>query len=125
KVSTSASSLPRRENPEAGIGKRATRAVAIMAVVSIFSKFLAFFAQLALGKLLNPKDFGLFGLATSAVAVVGIVGRAGVREVLIARAKRLRLWATAALTLSLTTSLVGWGLICAVSPLIARMYKNP
>lgn len=97
-----------------------------MTFMGVATKIVGFVGQIALARVLLPDDFGLISLAFTVSTFADLVQSYGLREVLVRRRARLKIWAGPAIWLSLYTGL-GAGIAMALAaPVAAYFYdKGP
>jgi O-antigen/teichoic acid export membrane protein len=81
--------------------------------------------QLALARLLSPRDFGTIGLTYTLTAVVSSLTASGTKDVLLQRNRTFQIWAWPALWIDLGLASIGAVLIAALAPFAARLYAAP
>lgn len=89
---------------------------------SLATKAATFGSQIILAWLLLKEEFGLFGMATTVGALGMLIEWIGTRDVLVQRAKRIHLWLTPALWMSLTIGLLAAAVMLALAPAAAWVY---
>jgi O-antigen/teichoic acid export membrane protein len=112
-------------HPHQSFGQRAFQGLIWSLGQNGAARLLALGSQLLLARLLSSADFGLIGLAysvqTTAVSLISF----GVDDVILQRARTMRLWLGAGLIISLILASAGALLILAASPLAASLYEAP
>jgi O-antigen/teichoic acid export membrane protein len=109
------------------LGARTLTGALWLASQTVFSRFIGLLSQLALGWLLDPKDFGQIGLVYTITSFAAQLTDPGVDDVLLQKQKRLRRWMTAAFWMSLTCGIAGaiaMSLIGAAVVWVARHLGN-
>lgn len=97
-----------------------------MTFMGLATKVVGFVGQIALARVLRPDDFGLLSLAFTVSTFADLVQSYGLREVLVRRKAKLRIWGGPALWLSLCTGLGAGLLMAAAAPIAAAAYgKGP
>ncbi|HZZ86332.1 MAG TPA: oligosaccharide flippase family protein [Anaeromyxobacteraceae bacterium] len=96
-----------------------------MAAQSIILKVLSFGSQLVLAWLLAPRDFGIAGLGLTLAAFADLLQRSGVRDVILARPKRIHFWLSGALLMNCAVGLAGGCLLACAAPWAAARFHNP
>jgi O-antigen/teichoic acid export membrane protein len=89
------------------------------------SRAASLLGQLALARLLSPRDFGTIGLTYTLTAVVSSLTASGTRDVLLQRNRTFQIWAWPALWIDLGLASIGAVLIAALAPFAARLYAAP
>lgn len=107
------------------LGQKAARGFLVNFGVLTALKVVNVLAQFILAWLLIPEDFGLFGMTTAAISIITLLRRAGLRDVLVHRGRKLDLWATSAFWLSVICGVVTSLLLVAVAPLAAWVFDEP
>jgi len=111
--------------PGPTLSQRTFRGFGWLTVQTVASKAVNFASQVVLAWLLGPRDWGLVGLAYTVAAFAGLLQQAGVREVLVRRQSRFRLWSGPAFWMSLSLG-VGAAVVMAVAaPLVAAAFRKP
>lgn len=119
--------LPDSSPPAAadgGLGKRAAMGFVLMSGQSILTRVLSLGAQVVLARLLSQEQFGLFGLAMSIVNYANLSQQVGVREILVARHKRIELWQSTGFWVATATGLLSMMLIFAAAPIAGWFYTD-
>ncbi len=119
--------LPDASPPAAadgGLGKRAAMGFVLMSGQSILTRVLSLGAQVVLARLLTQEQFGLFGLAMSIVNYANLSQQVGVREILVARHKRIDLWQSTGFWVATATGLLSMLLIFAAAPIAGWFYAD-
>lgn len=124
-ASTSEPTAPPASRSPQGYGQRAFQGLVWTLGQSGAARLLALASQLVLARLLDSADFGLIGLAGSVQASVVSLIAFGVDDVILQRARTMRLWLGAGFIISLTLALVAALLMLAVSPFAASLYRSP
>ncbi len=88
-------------------------------------RLASFVSQIVLARLLMPEAFGQIGLAYTVGALVTAVVSFGIDDVLLTRARQLRLWVAPALWSSMGLALAGMAVMLAAGPVAARLYGAP
>jgi PST family polysaccharide transporter len=89
------------------------------------ARLLALGSQLLLAHFLDTADFGLIGLAYSVQTTVVSLIAFGVDDVILQRARTMRLWLGTGFIISLALATVAMLLILVASPFAASLYKAP
>jgi PST family polysaccharide transporter len=89
------------------------------------ARLLALGSQLLLAHLLNSADFGLIGLAYSVQTTLVSLIAFGVDDVILQRARTMRLWFGAGFIISLGLAFAAALLMLVASPFAASLYKAP
>lgn len=119
------SSQPRPGQPHQSLGQRAFHGLIWSLGQNGAARLLALASQLLLAHFLNSADFGLIGLAYSVQATLVSLIAFGVDDVILQRARTMRLWLGAGFIISLGLSLAAALLILVASPLAASLYEAP
>jgi len=96
-----------------------------LVVQTVGSRVVSLGAQLVLAWLLVPDDFGLLAMAYTVLGFASIIQNFGLREILIQRQRRFKVWSGAAFWLALTTGLAAGLLMSVAAPLVAVIYDEP
>ncbi|MBL8746279.1 MAG: oligosaccharide flippase family protein [Phycisphaerae bacterium] len=97
-----------------------------MTFMGLATKVVGFVGQIALARVLRPDDFGLLSLAFTVSTFADLVQSYGLREVLVRRREKLRVWSGPAIWLSLVTGLSAGLAMAAAAPIAAAAYgKGP
>ena len=85
----------------------------------------SFFSQIVLARLLMPEAFGQIGLAYTVTALVTAIVSFGIDDVLLTRARHIRLWVAPAFWSSLALAFAGMAVMLAAGPIAAWLYHAP
>ncbi len=97
-----------------------------MTFMGLATKAVGFIGQIALARILLPDHFGLISLAFTVSTFADLVQSYGLREVLVRRRARLKIWAGPAIWLSLYTGLAAGIVMALAAPVAAGLYgKGP
>jgi PST family polysaccharide transporter len=86
---------------------------------------VALLGQVALARLLSPRDFGAIGLTYTLTAIIGSLTASGIRDVLLQRSRTFQIWAWPGFWVDLGLASIGAFLIAALAPFAARLYAAP
>ena len=100
------------------LGPVAARSAALLGAVAVLGRASSFLGQLVLGWYLTPESFGLYGSALASTTILHVLVQGGLRETLLQRSGRLRLWGPFASRLSLSLALGGMSALLAFSLLV-------
>src|SRR5437870_1142179 len=104
-------------------GQRAAVGFFWMTLVTITSKFITVAGQVVLAWLLSDKDFGVIALAYTAAAFPSQINQVGLKEVLVRRGKRYRLWANSAHWMALAFGVLSGLIMAAIAVPAAHIFK--
>src|SRR6185503_10258888 len=110
------------ERTIAPLGSQVASGFSLMLLQSVAGKAIAAVGQIILAWYLRPQEFGIVGLAFTISALIGLLQQAGLREILIRRARTFPRWANAAFWMSLATGSGAALLTVAIAPFAAVMY---
>lgn len=111
--------------PPRSLGHSTATGFAWLAAQTLGARAATFGAQIALAWLLVREDFGVVALAQTVAAFTNLIQNAGLREILIQRARRIEVWETHAWWLAMSCGLAATLLLCAAAPLAAIAYDEP
>jgi PST family polysaccharide transporter len=100
----------------------AARGFAWMTAQTIAAKVVTLGGQVVLAWLLTREHFGLIGLAYTVMGFASVIQQGGLRQVLVQRQDRFRLWANPAFWLGLSLSVLAGLLMVVAAPLVAEVY---
>lgn len=112
-------------HPHQSLGQRAFQGLLWSLGQNGAARLLALGSQLLLAHFLNSADFGLIGLAYSVQTTLVSLIAFGVDDVILQRARTMRLWLGAGFIISLGLSLAAALLILVASPFAASLYDAP
>lgn len=92
---------------------------------NIASRIIQSCTQVVLAWLLSPADFGQISIALMVCSLVNASFQLGLDDVLLPRAKKMRLWFGTVFWLSFAASLVSTATLLGIAPVIARVYGQP
>jgi O-antigen/teichoic acid export membrane protein len=95
-----------------------------MIAQTLGSKFFGFATQIALARLLVPRDFGLVALAYTAVAFVAVIRNTGIQQILVQRQKHFRRWANPAFWMEFAVGLATAAMLAIAAPISAIVFHN-
>lgn len=107
------------------LGRRTAAGFVWLFAQTVLSKVVGIIGQLLLTRLLAPADFGLFSVAYAVTLGIGWMQQAGIREVLIRRARHYNGWVNAAFWLAVAIGTGGYVLAWMLAPLLERFYAMP
>lgn len=107
------------------IGHRTASGFAWLLAQSVGDKIVSALAMIALARLLDEKAYDLVALTYTVTTFTALFQQAGLREVLIQRHGRYKLWANAVFWMSLTIGLAAGLLTAAAAPAAAHFYQRP
>jgi len=110
--------------PTAALGAQAARGFVWMLGQTVGSKIFSFGTQIALARLLLPRDFGLIALAYTAVAFAGVIRQTGIQQILIQRHAHFRRWANPAFWFELAVGIATALLLAIASPVAAIVFHS-
>jgi PST family polysaccharide transporter len=97
-----------------------------MTLMGLATKVVGFLGQIVLARVLLPDHFGLISLAFTVSTFADLVQSYGLREVLVRRRARLKIWSGPAMWLSLYTGLAAGIAMALAAPIAAAAYgKGP
>lgn len=97
-----------------------------MTLMGLATKVVGFLGQIVLARVLLPDHFGMISLAFTVSTFADLVQSYGLREVLVRRRARLKIWSGPAMWLSLYTGLAAGIAMALAAPLAAAAYdKGP
>lgn len=105
-----------------GLASTAARGFAWMTALTLAAKVFGFVSQIILTWVLAPEDFGLISLAFTVSTFADLVQSFGLREVLVKRQVRMRIWGGPAIWLSLITGLSVMAVMSIAAPIAAIVY---
>ncbi len=111
-------------SPAANLALGASRGILATLAQTLGSKLTGVATQIALARLLAPRDFGLVALAYTAVAFAGVIRQTGIQQVLIQRHKHFRRWVNPAFWFELTVGFATAILLAASSPIAAIVFHS-
>jgi PST family polysaccharide transporter len=91
---------------------------------TVGSKLFSFGTQIALARLLLPRDFGLIALAYTAVAFAGVIRQTGIQQILIQRHQQFRRWVNPAFWFELTVGIATAIILAVASPVAAVVFHS-
>lgn len=113
-------------NAPTGLAAATARGFFWMTLMGLATKAIGFLGQIALAWILLPEHFGLISLAFTVSTFADLVQSYGLREVLVRRRAKLRLWSAPAIWLSLATGLGAGAMLALAAPIAAAAYgKGP
>ena len=95
-----------------------------MAGQTVSSKIFSFVTQIALARILLPRDFGLAALAYTGVAFAGVIRQTGIQQILIQRRRHFRRWCKPAFWFELTIGIATALILAAASPAVAVVFHS-
>jgi O-antigen/teichoic acid export membrane protein len=104
---------------------RALRDVLWLSSSSFLSRILNLGRGVVLARLLTPFDFGVYGLATSIVGVKERIADIGAGNFLVYRPEEIEQHVETTFWVNLVLSSALLGLLAAVAPILARIYRQP
>ena len=120
-----APALPRAAKTQEALGGHAARGVSFMMAQSLATRVFALVCQMALAYLLVPEHFGLIALADTIASFANMLQLIGVREVLVARHRRFRIYGNAGFWITLSTGLATAAIVAGAAPIAASVYGAP
>lgn len=113
---------PKADN---GLARKTRRGIGVNVVAAVATNAMRLGALIALGRLLEPKDFGVVAVAVAIMALLSVVKDVGVGSALVQRAEIDDGHVRAAFAISMgLATVLGVGL-AAAAPLIAGLYHMP
>ena len=116
--------MPDLTHSQPSLSSRMASSALWMTGNSLVSKAVSLVGQLILARLLLPSDFGLIGLALTVTVIGDVINQFGLGDVVVNRARRLRLWATAAFSLAIVIGILSTVIMLALAPLAAYLYDD-
>ena len=111
--------------PALALGQTAARGFAWFLGQTVGSKLVNVAGQVALAYLLKREDFGFVSLAYAVATFAALIQQAGIKEILIQRARHFQRWADAAFWMSLAFGLLSSLAMVAAAPLAALVFHEP
>ena len=112
-------------NKTIGMAARTTMGTLWYTLSTITNRVVGIVAHLVLAWILGSEDFGEIGLAYAITSLGRVIQAAGLREVLIRRRRKIRLWAKVAVWISLGFSALAF-LFCLIAGYaLAQWYQTP
>ena len=109
----------------ASLSHRTAHGLAWMISQSLATKLINMAGQIVIAWYLLREDFGLVSLAYMFSILPALIQQGGIREVLISRHGRFKVWANAAFWLSVTVGLAGAAFMVCIAPVAASLYEEP
>lgn len=111
-------------NGMASLLTQASRSVKWAFLANAAPRLITPFSNLILAALLTPADFGLVAIATLVIALAQIMVDMGLGKAVVQRQSSVDEAASVSLWLSLSVSVVLYGVLWIIAPLIARAYDS-
>ncbi len=112
------------ETPRDSLSGKTARGFIWMLGQTVGSKLFSFGTQIALARLLLPRDFGLIALAYTAVALAGVIRQTGIQQILIQRHQQFRRWVNPAFWFEFTVGIATAILLAVASPVAAVVFHS-
>ena len=110
--------------PGPSLTQQTTRGFAWMLTQTLGSKLAGIVAQVLLARLLLKSDFGLAALAGTAAGFAGVIQQLGLKQVLVQRQSRMRLFANAAFWMGLASGIAASIALIIAAPIAAAVYHD-
>ena len=94
-------------------------------ITTLVTRVLSIVSQLILARLLFPAELGLVALAQFVVGIVSFLGSLSLTQFLVARQRKIALYADAAFWLTLLIGVVGALFLATSGPIAAKLYHQP
>lgn len=122
---TGSGTAAREPAPHGGFRDRVASGAALALLQMVGSKIVSMAGQLALARLLLPREFGTVALAYTIYSAVIVLQQLGLGQMLIERGKHFGRWANAAFWIAIAVSSASAVLMLAVAPAAGRAYHDP
>lgn len=106
----------------APVGAVTTRGAAWTVGLTVLAKVFGTVGQLLLALLLTQDDFGLYAISLTFPGIGAVLCNLGLRQVLVDRQKRWRVWVNAAFWMSLLGGVAGFLVTLALTPVAMWVY---
>jgi O-antigen/teichoic acid export membrane protein len=110
--------------PSTGVGQKLASGTAWVAIGEALAGAATLGATIVAARILDPRDFGVMGVVTLAIAILESFTTSGFEQALVHRDKNVESLLNVAWTWHVLRGLAMAALLCAVSPLIARVYDE-